>query len=124
MYFLSKYSKNLTITSTIKNPKAQIGKFTTFLKSGAAITAASAIVITPAVLGIVDQVTAGKNLPIQNVTAVLIVAAIILFVIAGFFGGMIQSILLGGVIGLVVNALLTIPAVGGAVSRVSRSRSG
>ena len=112
------------IGQSIKNPKAQIGKFTTFLKSGAAITAASAMLITPAVLGLVDQVTAGSKFPVSNVTAVLLIAAIVLFVIASFFGGIIQSILLGGVIGLVVNALLTIPAVGSAVSRVSRTRSG
>lgn len=123
MHFIVNLINNL-ITQSIKNPKAQIGKFTTFLKSGAAITAASAMLITPAVLGIVDQVTAKSNLPISNVTIVLLLAAVVLFVVAGFFGGIIQNILLGGVIGLVVNALLTVPAIGGAVSRVSRTRSG
>ncbi len=82
------------------------------------------MVFTPTVLGIVDQITASSKIPTTNVTIILLVAAIILLVIAGMIGGFIQSILLGGVIGLVVNALLTIPAVGKAVSRVSRTRSG
>ena len=117
------FLKNL-IGQDIKNPKAQIGKFTRFLKSEGAITAASAMIVTPAVLGIVDQVTAKSGFPVSNVTIVLLIAAVVLFTIAGFFSGIIQNILLGGVIGLVVNALLTVPAIGGAVGRVSRTRSG
>jgi len=113
------------LKQSLGNPKAQLGKFTNFVKSKCAITAASALIITPSVLGIVDQVTAGRNLPTTNVTVILIAAAIVLFIIAGMIGeGIIQNILLGGVIGLVVNALLTVPQIGNAVSRVSRSRSG
>lgn len=112
------------LSNKIKNPTAQIGKFTNFLKSKEALSAGSAMIITPAILGIVDQVSAKTKFPVKNITAVLLIAALVLFVIAGFFSGIIQSILLGGVIGLVVNALLTIPTVGNAVGRVSRTRSG
>ncbi|MCE2507466.1 MAG: hypothetical protein J4F36_13580 [Nitrosopumilaceae archaeon] len=42
------------------------------------------------------------------------------FVIAGFFGGIIQDVLLGASIGLLVNAFLTVGAVSNAVSRVSK----
>jgi hypothetical protein len=104
------------MVSTIK-----IGKFADFLKSDAVITTASAILLTPLILGTVTQF--GSRIPAvgNRLWIIFLIASIIVFSIASMFSGMIQDIVLGLSIGLAINALLSTSFGAGLLSRISRT---
>ena len=115
--------KSNNMMNGIKKPSMQIGKFKDFITSDKAVTSAAAILVTPAVLGIVDRVIEKYPKFGNNATIALIVASIIIFIIAGFFSGIIQDVVLGAAIGVFINALLSIPAISNTVSRISKKTS-
>ena len=107
------------------SPTRKIGKFTSFLTSGSVITAGVAIVTTPMVTSLAVRLQSRFGAIPGGITGALIVVAFILFIIAGFFMGIIRDVLLGGAISAFINALLTIPRVAGAIGSFTRAgRSG
>ena len=102
----------------IRSPKLQVSKFTNFLTSDQAITAASAIIITPAVLGFVSRLTSRSGFLVQHATVALLLSAILVFIVAGMMSGVIRSVLLGASIGIFVNAMLTVAPIAAAVNRI------
>ena len=103
----------------------QIGNFKKLITSGKAVAIASAILVTPAVLTIVDQVSKRSNFLVRNITIALFLAAFVAFILAGLFSGILQDIILGVSIGLFVNALMTLSPVANAVGRItSKVKSG
>ena len=109
----------------LKKPEMQIGNFKKLITSEKSITAASAILVTPAVLGIVDQVSKRSNFLVRNITIALLLAAFVAFILAGLFSGILQDIVLGVSIGLFVNALMTLTPFSNAIGRItSKVKSG
>ena len=89
------------------------------IKSEKAVTAASAILATPVVMTVVDQVRQRSNFLIRNVTIALLLASLVAFILAGFFSGTLQDILFGVSIGLLVNGLLTLSPFSNAIGRIT-----
>jgi len=76
-------------------PKLKIGGFTDFIKSEKMITIASAILITPIVMALVQNIIAKVPFLRDNFLVGMIIASIVIFILAGMVGGIFQAILLG-----------------------------
>lgn len=101
--------------------KVQIGKFTDFLKSGEVVTVASALLITPVILGTVSSF--GANLPVigDRIWIIFLIASIVIFSVASMFTGLIKNILLGLSVGLAINSFLSTQFGAQLVSRFIRT---
>jgi len=99
----------------------KITKFVDFLKSDAVITSASAILLTPIILGTVTQF--GSRIPAvgNRLWIIFLIASIIVFSIASMFSGIIQDIVLGLSIGLFINAFLATSFGAGLLQRFTRT---
>ena len=90
------------------NLKSTVGGFKGFITSDIVIVAASAIFLTPITLGIVSGI--GGRIPGigNNITLILLVASIVVFMLSGMVGnflrGKLKPVLLGISIGLFFNA--------------------
>jgi len=101
--------------------KVQIGKFTDFLKSGEVVTVASALLITPVILGTVSSF--GANLPVigDRIWIIFLIASIVIFSVASMFTGIIKNVLLGLSVGLAINSMLSTQFGAQLVSRFIRT---
>lgn len=92
------------IRGTTMKVRKGIGGFTSFIFSDVAVVAFSAVVLTPIVAAWVVPML--YRIPfLQNYpTITLIVAAIIIFFIAGMFSGLLRAIVTGVAAGLALNA--------------------
>ena len=100
----------------------KIGKFADFRQSDAVITTASAILLTPLILGTITQF--GSRIPAigNRLWIIFLIASIVVFSIAGMLGkGMVQDIVLGLSIGLALNALLSTSFGVGLLGRLQRN---
>lgn len=75
-----------------------------FLTSPQAISAGSAMILTPIVSRYIVPLVGRIPVLARWRSAVLIVSAIIVFMVAKFFGGLLQAVLLGAAAGLTINA--------------------
>ena len=90
----------------IKTPKVDIERFTKFLTSPEIIVAASAILLTPLILKSLESIVARFPVFGNNLTIGLIIAAIVIFAIAFMVpAGMIRSVVLGLVAGIVITLI-------------------
>ena len=105
----------------IAKPQLQVAKFTNFITSSEAISAISTVLITPAILNMVTRMASNSSILAGHVTLTLVIASIVVFVIAGMLSGVLRSVALGVSVGLFINALLTVNAISGLVSRVGSS---
>lgn len=79
-----------------KKPSLKVGGFTNFIQSNEFIAVASAVLITPVILGIVTNLISRVPLLRNNFAIGMLVASILIFILAGMFGsGMLRSVLLG-----------------------------
>jgi len=78
--------------------------FLGFLTTPQAISAGAAVVATPIVSRYIVPLVGRIPVVARHRAAVLIISAIIMFVIAKFFGGFIQAIFLGVAAGLTIGA--------------------
>lgn len=107
------------------SPTRKVGKFTSFLMSDRVITAGVAIVATPLTTNIAARLHSRFGAIPGGITGALVIVAFVLFIVAGYFRGIISDVLLGMAISSFINALLTIPRIAGAVGSFTRStRSG
>lgn len=81
-----------------------IGGFTSFIFSDVALVAFSAVVLTPIVAAWIVPML--YRVPVLNnyPTLTLIVAAIVVFFVAGMFSGMLRALVTGVAAGLALNA--------------------
>lgn len=90
------------------NLKSTVGGFKGFITSDIVIVAASAIFLTPLTLGLVAGI--GGKIPGvgNNITLILLIASIVVFMLSGAVGGMLRGklkpVLLGISVGLFFNA--------------------
>lgn len=109
----------------LKKPEMQVGNFMKLIKSDSAITAASAVLATPAVMVFVDKISGRFSFLSRNVTIALILASFVAFILSGLFSGILQNIVFGISIGLLVNALMTLSPFSNAIGRITnRVKSG
>jgi len=97
-----------------------VKSFTNFATSNEMITVASAILVTPLILGSVASL--GTNLPVigNNVWAVLLIASFIVFGLSSLVpAGMLRSIVIGVAGGLFINFLITNPISGRFFNRIT-----
>ena len=78
--------------------------YMSFLTSPQAIAAASAMVATPVISRYIVPLVGRIPVVARHRSAVMIISAIIVFMVAKFFGGVIQSIFLGVAAGLTIGA--------------------
>ena len=105
----------------IAKPQLQVGKFTNYITSSEAIGAMSTVLITPAILNIVNRIASNSSVLAGHVTLTLVIAAVVVFVLAGMLSGILRHVALGVSVGLFINAMLTISTISGLVSRVGTS---
>jgi len=93
--------------------------FTNFIKSDEMITVASAILVTPLILGTVLNL--GSNVPFvgQNVWVLLLIASFVVFGLSSMVPkGFMRSIVMGVGAGLFINFLITNPLTGRFFNRI------
>jgi len=103
----------------LKKPSLRLGGYTSFLQSKEFVAVASAVLITPVVLGLVTSLI-GRLPFLQNNFAIgMIVASIIIFIIAGMFGdGMLRAVILGISAGVFLVGLQSTTFVQSALNRL------
>jgi len=90
----------------LSKPSLRLGGYTSFIKSNEFVAVASAVLITPVVLGMVTSFG-------------MIVASIIIFIIAGMFGsGMLRAVVLGISAGVLLVGLQSTSFVQSALNRL------
>ena len=90
---------------SLKAPQLKVGRFIDFLKSKEFISVAAAIIVTPFALRGVEQLVTRFGVLQQNFTVAMILAAFVLFFIAGMTSGYIRAIFLGLAAGTAVTAV-------------------
>jgi len=92
------------IRGKIANVRRGLGGFTSFIFSDVAVVAFSAVILTPIVAAwvvpMLYRVPFLQNYP----TITLLVAAIIIFFVAGMFKGLLRALVTGVAAGLALNA--------------------
>jgi len=103
----------------LSKPSLKLGGFTNFIKSNEFVAVASAVLITPVVLGMVTSLI-GRIPFLQNNFAIgMIVASLIIFIIAGMFGsGMLRAVVLGISAGVFLVGLQSTTFVQSALNRL------
>ncbi len=114
---LSTFFNNMT--QILSKPSLKLGGYTNFIKSNEFVAVASAVLITPVVLGMVTSLI-GRLPFLQNNFAIgMIVASIIIFIIAGMFGsGMLRAVVLGISAGVLLVGLQSTSFVQSALNRL------
>ncbi len=107
------------MTQILSKPSLKLGGYTNFIKSNEFVAVASAVLITPVVLGMVTSLI-GRLPFLQNNFAIgMIVASIIIFIIAGMFGsGMLRAVVLGISAGVLLVGLQSTSFVQSALNRL------
>ncbi len=107
------------MTQILSKPSLKLGGYTNFIKSNEFVAVASAVLITPVVLGMVTSLI-GRLPFLQNNFAIgMIVASIIIFIIAGMFGsGMLRAVVLGISAGVLLVGLQSTTFVQSALNRL------
>ena len=100
-------------------PKLKLGGYTNFIKSNEFIAVASAVLITPVILGMVTSLIGRLPFLRNNFAVGMIVASLIIFVIAGMFGsGMLRAIVLGISAGVLLVGIQSLGFVQSALNRL------
>jgi len=103
----------------LKKPSLRLGGYTSFLQSKEFVAVASAVLITPVVLGLVTSMIGRLPFLRNNFAIGMIVASIIIFIIAGMFGdGMLRAVILGISAGVFLVGLQSTTFVQGALNRL------
>ena len=107
------------MTQILSKPSLKLGGYTSFIKSNEFVAVASAVLITPVVLGMVTNLI-GKLPFLRNNFAIgMIVASLIIFIIAGMFGtGLFRAVILGISAGVLLVGLQSTSFVQGALNRL------
>jgi len=80
----------------LKKPALRVKNFTSFVRSKEFVAVASAVLITPVILGLVTSLISRLPLLRNNFAVGMLVASIIIFIIASMFGdGLMRAVLLG-----------------------------
>ncbi len=83
-------------TQILKKPSLKLGGFTSFVQSKEFVAVASAILITPVVLGLVTNLIGRLPFLRNNFAVGMIFASLFIFILAGMFGdGMLRAVILG-----------------------------
>jgi len=100
-------------------PSLKLGGYTSFIKSNEFVAVASAVLITPVVLGMVTNLIGRLPVLRNNFAVGMIVASIIIFIIAGMFGtGMFRAVILGISAGVLLVGLQSTSFVQSALNRL------
>ena len=103
----------------LSKPSLKLGGFTNFIKSNEFVAVASAVLITPIILGMVTNLIGRLPFLRNNFAIGMIVASIIIFIIAGMFGsGMLRAVVLGISAGVLLVGLQSTSFVQGALNRL------
>jgi len=80
----------------LKKPTMRVAQFTNFVRSPEFVAVASAVLITPVILGLVTSLISRIPLLRNNFAVGMLVASIIIFIIASMFSeGLMRAVLLG-----------------------------
>jgi len=103
----------------LSKPSLKLGGYTSFIKSNEFVAVASAVLITPVVLGMVTSLIGRLPFLRNNFAVGMIVASIIIFIIAGMFGtGMLRAVVLGISAGVLLVGLQSTSFVQSALNRL------
>lgn len=104
----------------LKTPSLRLSGFTSFVKSKEFVAVASAVLITPVVLGLVTSMVSRLPLLRNNFAVGMLVASIIIFIIAMMFGdGLLRAVILGISAGVLIVGVQSLSFVQSALNRLS-----
>lgn len=104
----------------LKTPSLRLGGFTSFVKSKEFVAVASAVLITPVILGLVTSMVSRLPLLRNNFAVGMLVASIIIFIIAMMFGdGLLRAVILGISAGVLIVGIQSLSFVQSALNRLS-----
>jgi len=107
------------LAGQISVPKLRLAGYADFIKSNEFVAVASAVLITPVVLGLVTSLIGRLPFLRNNFAIGMIVASIIIFIIAGMFGsGTLRAIVLGVSAGVLLVGLQSTSFVQSALNRL------
>ena len=93
--------------ASLTKPKVSLGKFVQFIKSKEMIAVASAILVTPVILGTITSIVSRFPLLRDNIAIGLVVGSFIVFIIAMMFSpnGIARAILIGVAAGTLITGI-------------------
>jgi len=104
----------------LKTPSLKLSGFTQFVKSKEFVAVASAVLITPVVLGLVTSMVSRLPLLRNNFAVGMLVASIIIFIIAMMFGdGLLRAVILGISAGVLIVGIQSLSFVQSALNRLA-----
>ena len=97
------------VTKTKKGLK--LGQFSKFVGSSEFIAVASAVILAPIFIRYIRPIISRIPFINSHPSLGLLAVSIILFIAAGFVGGMIKMILMGAAAGALLSAILSVPQI-------------